>query len=148
MSFRHKQPMGTFRRGMTVSPFQIPLLAYLFVEGVLASFQAHALAQELGLKHDWPIWNFIIVLIVGAGLATFSRFNGNERLESFSLYLVSLAILIAGGIQVAAHQYGLGDELALLIGCVVRIRVLGRSRKAERAAIQIVAENNSEGEQN
>jgi uncharacterized membrane protein YhhN len=147
MSFRHKQPMGTFRRGMTVSPFQIPLLAYLFIEGILASTQVHAIAGELGLERDWPVWNFVIVLIVGAGLATFSRFNGNERLESFSLYLVSLAILIAGGIQITAHQYGLGDEIALLIGCAVRIRVLGRSRKAERTAIQIVNENN-EGEQN
>lgn len=147
MSFRHKQPMGTFRRGMTVSPFQIPVLAYLFFEGLASAFQVHTLAEELGLHHDWPIWNFVIVLIVGAGLATFSRFNGNERLESFSLYLVSLAIMIAVGIQVSAHQYGLGDELALLIGCVVRIRVLGRSRKAEREAIQIV-NNNPEGEQN
>lgn len=138
MSFRHKQPMGTFRRGMTVSPFQIPLLAYLFLEGLLASTQVPALTDELGLKRDWPVWNFVVVLIVGAGLATFSRFNGNERLESFSLYLVSLALLIAGGIQVSVGEYSVGDELAILIGCAMRIRVLSRSRKAEKVAIEIV----------
>lgn len=136
--FRTAKPMGTFRRGLTISPFQIPILAYLFFVGLTAIPSVHQISEELGLHHDWPVWNFVVVLIIGAGLATFSRFNGNERLESFSLYLVSLAIIIAVGIQLAAHQYGLGDEAAILLGCVVRIRVLSRSRKAERVAIDIV----------
>lgn len=136
--YRKTKPMGTFRRGMTISPFQIPILAYLFFVGVTAIPAVHQLSTELGLKHDWPVWNFVVVLIIGAGLATFSRFNGNERLESFSLYLVSLAVIIAVGIQLSAKQYGLGDELAILTGCAVRIRVLSRSRKAERVAIDIV----------
>lgn len=141
MSFRTKRSMGTLRRGLAISPFQIPLLAYLFAEGLLLLPGADGLAKELGLQHSWSIWWFAILLIVGAGLATFSRFNANERLEEFSLILVGLAIMIAVGIQVAAKQYSLGDEVAILLGCWFRIRVLRSNRKAEKLAIQIATEN-------
>lgn len=146
MSFRQKQPMGAFRRGLTISPFQIPLLAYLFIEGLLTIPAVPVAANELGLDHTWPIWNFVIVLIVGAGLATFSRFNANERLEEFGLWLTSLAVIIAVGIQLAAHQYGLGDEAAIIIGCFLRIHVLRKSRKAERIAVQIQTANHDDDE--
>jgi len=140
MPFRNKHPMGTFRRGLAISPFQIPLLAYLFAEGLLIMPQADAVAHELGLKHSWSIWNFAIILAIGAGLATFSRFNDNERLEEFSLILVGLAVMIAVGIQVAAHSYNLGDEAAILAGCLLRIRVLRSNRKAEKLAVQIATD--------
>jgi hypothetical protein len=133
--------MGAFRRGLTISPFQIPLLAYLFLEGALTATEVPALSRELELEHQWPLWNFVIALIVGAGLATVSRFNANERLEEFGLWLTALAVIIAAGIQVTAHEYSLGDEIAILLGCWLRIRVLRRSRKAERIAIKIATDN-------
>ena len=140
MSIHHKHPMGTFRRGLTISPFQIPIMIWLLFAGLTILPGADKLADQLGLQHSWPIYNFSAVLIVGAGLNTFSRFNGNERLEEFSLWLVGLAVIIAVGIQVSAHTYDLADEAAILAGCLLRIRVLRKSRKAERIAIQIVTD--------
>jgi hypothetical protein len=146
MSFHRKQPMGTFRRGLTVSPFQIPIMIWLLYAGITILLGAPVLTKQLELHHSWPIYNFAIILIVGAGLNTFSRFNGNERLEEFSLWLSALAIVIATGIQLTAHTYDLADEAAIFAGCLLRIRVLRKSRKAERLAIQIVTYDN-EGEQ-
>jgi hypothetical protein len=141
MPFRNKHPMGTFRRGLAISPFQIPLLAYLCAEGFLVLPQADAMAREFGLQHSWSVWWFALLLIIGSGLATFSRFNANERLEEFSLILVGLAIIVAVGIQVIAKQYSLGDEAAILLGCWFRIRVLRSNRKAEKLAIQIATDS-------
>lgn len=141
MSLRHKQPMGTFRRGLTISPFQIPIMIWLLFAGLTIMPAADRLAEELGLKHSWPIWNFAALLAVGAGLNTFSRFNANERLEEFSLWLVCLAIIIAVGIQLAVHTYDLADEAAIMAGCLLRIRVLRKSRKAERLAIWIATDD-------
>lgn len=137
--------MGTFKRGMTISPFQIPLMVYLFLEGLLVFFQVHSLAVQLDV-HDWVIWNFAGALVVGAGLATFSRFNENERLETLGLMFIFLAVVISGIVSVYAHDYNLGDELAIGTGCLVRGWVLYRSRKAEKVAIKISGENNDEGE--
>jgi hypothetical protein len=144
MSFHRKQPMGTFRRGLTISPFQIPIMIWLFFAGIMVLLGAPELVKQLGLHHSWPVYNFAIILIVGAGLNTFSRFNGNERLEEFSLWLSGLAVIIAVGIQVAAHTYDLADEAAILAGCLLRIRVLRKSRKAERIAIKIATDNEGE----
>jgi hypothetical protein len=144
MSFHRNQPMGTFRRGLTISPFQIPIMIWLFYAGIAVLLSAPKLAEELGLHHSWSIYNFGVILVVGAGLNTFSRFNGNERLEEFSLWLSGLAVIIAVGIQLAAHTYDLADEAAILAGCLLRIRVLRKSRKAERIAIQIATDNEGE----
>lgn len=136
--------MGTFRKGLTISPFQIPLLAYLFLQGILIALSAGPAAEALDVP-SWSIWNFAVALIVGAGLGTFSRFNGNERLEEFSLWLVSLAAILAIGIEVTAKDYGgLGDDLAVLAGCLLRIRVLRKSRRAQKTAIQIATDNDGE----
>lgn len=139
MSFRRKQPMGTFRRGLTASPFQIPLLAYLFLGGIATIPGVDELAADLHVP-EWSVWNFVVVLIVGAGLATLSRFTGNERLEEFGLWLTGLAVVISIVIQIAAHEYTLGDEAAVLLGCLLRIRTLRKARKAEHVAVQIVEE--------
>lgn len=135
--------MGTFMRGLTISPFQIPLLAYLFFQALVFFPQVPAAADQLNVP-QWSIWNFVVILGLGAGISTFSRFNGSERAEAFGLHLVMLALVVAGGIQIAGHQYGLGDEVAIFLGCWFRSRVLSKSRQAERVAIKIV--NDNEGE--
>jgi hypothetical protein len=136
-----KLGMGTFRKGLTTSPFQIPFLAYLFLQGILIMLSVPGIAHGLQVP-AWSIWNFAIVLTVGSGMATFSRFNGNERLEELSLWLVALAAIIAVGIEGTAKDYGgLGDDIAILLGCLLRIRVLRTSRKAEKVAVEIAIKN-------
>lgn len=143
----HGKPkgLGAFRRGLLISPFQIPILAYLFFQGFLTIPAIPVVAKELHVP-EWSIWNFVIVIVIGAGLATFSRFKENERQEEFGLHLTALAVTIAAVIQIVGHSYGLGDEIAILIGCYLRIRVLRRNRKAEKVAIQIFTDNKNEEE--
>ena len=147
MKIGHGKPkgLGAFRRGLLISPFQIPILAYLFLEGFLTIPAIPQAAEELHVP-QWSIWNFVVVLIIGAGLATFSRFNSNDRLEEFGLHLTGLAVTIAAIIQIIGHEYTLGDELAILVGCYLRIRVLRRNRKAEKMAIQIVTDQEHDEE--
>lgn len=140
-SKRNPLGMGTFKRGLTISPFQIPIMIYLFAQGVLGAIQVKHLAELLQVP-DWTIWNFAGALIIGGGLATFSRFNENERLETVGLLFVILAVIISTGVSLYAHDYTLGDELAIGAGCLIRAWVLGKSRKAEKVAIQISGENN------
>ena len=134
--------MGTFRRGLTISPFQIPFMIYLFLNGILTMLGAHQVATELHVP-EWSIWNFAGCLIVGGFLATFSRFNENERLETLGLMFVFLAVVIAVCVSLAAHDYNLGDEIAVGSGCLLRGWVLYRARKAEKMAVKIQA---NEGE--
>lgn len=147
MQSGHGKPkgLGAFRRGLLISPFQIPLLAYLCLEGFLTIPAIPQAARELHVP-AWSIWNFVVVLIIGAGLATISRFRENERLEEFGLYLTGLAVVIASIIQIVGHEYTLGDELAILLGCYLRIRVLRRNRVAERKAIRIFTDRENEEE--
>jgi hypothetical protein len=139
--------MGTFRKGLTTSPFQIPLLVYLCIQGFLIALAVPAYAEALEVP-SWSIWNLAILLIAGGALSTFSRFNGNERLEEFSLWLVVLAAIIAVGIETASQDYAaLGDDVAILLGCVLRIRVLRKGRKAMKTAIEIATNHdNHDGE--
>jgi hypothetical protein len=137
--------MSTFRRGLVISPFQIPLLVYLMIEGVLLCLGAPEIAAQLTVP-EWSLWNLGIVLSIGSALATFSRFNDNERLETFGLLLVLLGVGVALGISLVAGDYHLGDEIAIGLGCWFRTRVLSKARKAEKVAIQISEETNYEGE--
>jgi hypothetical protein len=138
--------MGTFRKGLTTSPFQIPFLVYLFFQGILIALAGPQYAHELGVP-TWSIYNFAAALIAGGALSTFSRFNGNERLEEFGLWLVVLAGIIAVGIESFSQDYaGLGDDIAIITGCLLRIRVLRKGRKAQKTAIEIVTDNENDGE--
>lgn len=139
--------MSTFKRGLVISPFQIPLLAYLIIEGILICLGADAAATAVDVP-AWSFWNLGLLLTGGGALATFSRFNDNERLETFGLLLVFLGIGVALGISVATKDYDVGGELAVGLGCLLRIRVLSKARQAERVAIQISGEidNNDAGE--
>jgi hypothetical protein len=142
-----KLGMGTFRKGLTTSPFQIPFLVYLFIQGILIALAGPQYAADLEVP-TWSIYNFAAALIAGGAISTFSRFNGNERLEEFGLWLVVLAAMIAVGIETFSKQYaGLGDDIAILLGCLLRIRVLRKGRKAQKVAVQIVTDNdNHDGE--
>ena len=144
---KHPAGMSTFKRGLYVSPFQIPLLVYLMVQGVLLCLGAQDVAAQLDVP-VWSILNLGAALTVGGALATFSRFNDNERLETFGLLLVLLGFLVSGGISIAIKEYGqLGGVVAIGAGCVLRARVLGKARQAEKVAIQISGEiNHNEGE--
>jgi len=45
-------------------------------------------------------------------------------------------------VSLYAHDYNIGDDLAIGIGCLIRGWVLSRSRKAEKLAIQLSGESN------
>lgn len=147
-SKQRQMEMSTFKRGLMSSPFQIPLLMYLAFEGLLLCLSADTLAVQLDVP-DWSIVNLGAVLGIGAFLATLSRFNDNERLETFGLLLVLLGVFISVGVSLVAGDWNLGDEIAIGAGCVIRSWVLGQSRKAEKVAIEIsgeIANHHDEGE--
>jgi hypothetical protein len=52
------------------------------------------------------------------------------------------------GIETASQDYAaLGDDVAILLGCVLRIRVLRKGRKAMKTAIEIATNHdNHDGE--
>lgn len=131
--------MSTFKRGLVISPFQIPLLAYLVIEGILICLGAREAAMAANVP-EWSFWNLGLLLAGGGAVATFSRFNDNERLETFGLLLVLLGIVVALGISVATKDYDIGGELAVGLGCVFRARVLAKARQAEKVAIEISQE--------
>jgi hypothetical protein len=135
----HPGGISTFRRGLLASPFQVPILTYLFVQGIIFLLSAGEVATELDVP-VWSIWNFALALAAGSGLAVLSRFNDNERLETFGLQLVILSLFISAGISIAAHDYNLGAEVAIGLACLLRVRVLAKSRKAEKVAIEISEE--------
>lgn len=144
----HPTRLGAFRRGLLTSPFQIPLLVYLTIQGILICLNAHSFADQLGLHSNWGTWSIVnlgVILAIGGGLATFSRFNDNERLESFGLLLLILAVMLSAAISVSAHNYDLGDEVAIGTGCYLRARVLRKARKAQKVAIQINNDNEGAG---
>jgi hypothetical protein len=143
----HPTRMGGFRRGLTISPFQIPIMIYLFVQGVMTSFAVPQLAEELD-SPVWAVWNFTISLALGALLATVARVRENERMEMFGLLLTMVAIITALGIEAMAKDYlGLLDDVMIGWACYLRAKVLWKSRKAEKVAIELSGQmNNNLGE--
>ena len=145
MSNHKFRPIHTFKRGLTVSPFQIPLLVYLFLEGLLVVLTTPQIAAEIGMANEqWVIYWFGAALCIGSFIATGARFTDNERWETTGLLLVLLAVILAVIIEVAIGDYlGLMDEIAVGAGAILRIRVLAKARKAQKVAIRIVDEENS-----
>lgn len=138
-----KLRLRSFQRGLAISPFQIPIMVWLFIQGTLIMFRIPELAARFDVP-EWSLWNFCGALVLGAGVAIFSRFNENERLEAIGLCLMMLAILIIVVLSLSVGRYDLGQVTAIGLGCAFRLGVLVKSRKAQTVASEIVVEQNEE----
>lgn len=135
---KHPLGMGAFKRGLTISPFQIPLLVYLAIQGILICINADKVAELLGDIPTWSVLNLGALLFIGGVLATFSRFNDNERLETFGLLLTLLGLVVGVGIAIVTRRYGdIIGEVAIGLGCWLRARVLLKAQQAEKLAIKL-----------
>lgn len=139
----HTLRLRSFQRGLTISPFQIPIMVWLLIQGILIMFRIPILAERFDVP-EWSLWNFCAALVVGAGVAVFSRFNENERLEAIGLCLMMLAIFIILVLSISVGRYDLGQVTAIGLGCAFRLHVLVKSRKAQAVATEIVAEQQNE----
>ena len=143
-----RRPKSTWReklaRAWSIAPFQVPLTAYLIWIGVVFTLSAPKFSKELDLE-IWTIYNFAAALIAGGFTTLYGRLRENERIESFGLALILLAISIAVILSIIIKDFlGLGDEAYIALGCTMRLWVLTRSRKAERVAIDLVNTANAE----
>jgi hypothetical protein len=135
-------------RAIASSPFQIPLMAYLFIESGLFFLYATPLAKELGIP-SWPIYNLVVTLALGSGLGLYGRVKANERIENFGLMALMYSVILALIVEITISDYlGTLDEIFIGLGCYFRMRVLAKAREAEKMAIRIVSGDENVGNNN
>jgi hypothetical protein len=125
-------------KALAISPFYVPLMLYLFLQGIFLFLTAETIGHELHLD-PFAIYNMSVLLVLGTGISVVSRVREAERWENFGLVLTILACVLAIILEFAAHLYfSIGDELFISVGCSLRVYVLNKARKAERTAIKII----------
>lgn len=131
--------VNPLKRALILGPFQMPIMAYLMYVGVIYLLLAPALGEAAGVTYLWPIYTFASFLSIGAVISLAGRLKSKERWEAFGLSMVVVGLSIATVLEVYIGEYlGLGDNLALLTGCGLRIWVISKARKVERIANSIV----------
>jgi hypothetical protein len=129
------------------APFQVPLLAYFFITGLIQ------LSSNLGLTPrsvdsiypTWLILAWALSTTLGAGLALLGRYLQTFRLEAAGLGFIlsgcaiyTTAVLWVNGFGGTFTALGF---VAIGSGCAIRMRVIARHHKAQKVAGEIIQSN-------
>ena len=128
------------------APFEVPIVTYFAILGwwvLIAGYTATpgSIAATLPL---WLIYCWSACFAFGGTMALAGRYFQRFPVESsglallaaaFSTYAITVTYIVGSSAVFASGAY-----LALLTGCLIRIRVIVLDRKAQRVAVQFLHE--------
>ncbi|HEX8489303.1 MAG TPA: hypothetical protein VF642_12215 [Propionibacteriaceae bacterium] len=140
---------GRIKAAASVAPFELPIVTYLAVVGagaILSGAESTPSTLDDALP-GWMVVMWAVCLTVGGGCTAFGLLRHSPHLESLGLivlawpcgmYAAVLALVAAPAGIAAALAY-----LALLTGCILRLRVLFLADRARRLANVMLREGSA-----
>lgn len=134
---------------IATAPFEVPVVLYFAVLGWWTLIQGvHLTPGSIAavLPH-WEIVSWAFTFAVGGTIALVGRYGQRFPIESAGLALLAAGFFTYAIVLIATVGrngiFASGAYLALLTGCIIRIRVIVLDRKARRAAGQILVQNHN-----
>jgi hypothetical protein len=155
--FKRMNPIARFKRSYrgepnpiwvmsATAPFEVPIVTYFaflgwWVLGAGIQVTPGSIVATLPL---WLIYLWAGCFAVGGTIALVGRYFQRFPVESSGLALLASAFFTYAAtvtyINGLNGAFASGAYLALLTGCIVRIRVIALDKKAHRVAVQILQE--------
>lgn len=143
----HPRTLRLFWTDLTVTP-HLPIVLYLAIVGwVTLLTDQRFISSHHPLAHHAPHWlviGWIAAIAVGGTMAVVGGLIRLTRMESTGLgFLLAGAATYGAG---AAYELAFGDgasgvlsgSLAVIVMCLIRMKVLSLARKSERKATKIL----------
>lgn len=152
-SLRRMNPVSRFKRShrgeanpiwvmSATAPFEVPIVMYFAILGwwvLIAGYTATPGSIAATLP-EWLILAWSACFAFGGTMALLGRYFQKFPVESSGLALLAAAFFtyaVAVSWVVGMNAvFASGAYLALLTGCLIRIRVIVLDRKAQRVAVQ------------
>lgn len=150
---RHRGEASPLWVMSATAPFEVPILAYFAALGWVALIGSlfggiHVAPDSVvATLPDWLIYLWAACFAIGSSVALVGRYFQRFPVESSGLALLGAAfftyaivVLYVNGLSAV---FASGAYVALLTGCLVRIRVISFDRKAHRVAAEILHEEHN-----
>lgn len=129
------------------APFEVPICFYLFVIGTW-NLIAGLTGVPVSVQHTYPKWLTIAwaaSIALGSGAALVGRYVQRFRLESsglaFMLAACGIYIYTVLSVNGLTAIFASGAYAAIATGCIIRMKVIRRSHKAQQVATEILKAN-------
>jgi hypothetical protein len=125
------------------APFEVPIVTYFALLGIFALIVETPGSITESLDH-WVIIAWGLTFALGGIIALVGRYMQAFTMESAGLGLLAGGFATYAGVAVWVNGtnaiFAAGAYVALVTGCIIRIRVILKDRKARRVAGDIIRE--------